>query len=77
MIWCVGYIEWMYLVWRMIDRRTCWWGPKVVGLVRVEGKRFGLTGRVVRCPGYREVYVGQKRDNRGSIEYREQYLLSI
>ena len=60
-----------------IDRRTCWWGPKVVGLVRVEGKRFGLTGRVVRCLGYREVYVGRKRDNRRRIEHREQYPLSI
>ena len=57
----------------MIDRRTGLWGTKVVGPVRVEGKDFGLTGRVVRSPGYCEVYVGRKRDNRRSIEHREQY----
>ena len=32
-------------------------GPKVVGLARDGGKRFEYIGRVVRCPGYREVWL--------------------
>ena len=75
----------------MIGRCTCLWGPKVVGLVRVEGKHFGKIGQIVRYPGYRELwsYVDRKLDEgrtyfsemrrnwgeRQSIEHREQHPL--
>ena len=85
-IWCMGYIEWVYRVQRMIDCRTCFWLPKVVGLTCVEGKRSERVGRIACFPGYREVWpcriesgvgviriCGKCGLNWQSIKHREQY----
>jgi len=50
------YIELVYRVQRMIDGRACLWVPEVVGLARVGGGNLGPIGKIVRCPGYREVW---------------------